>query len=101
MSITLGGEHLTMKGTGLVQINSKIKMWGTGTELPIKIEADFSKVPHHLHSLYLNSLVAQYNVDVNIHSNIGREPEPMTIKEKKREWRLNRIVELISKAIRK
>jgi hypothetical protein len=101
MSITLGGEHLTMKGTGLVQINSKIKMWGTGTELPIKIEADFSKVPHHLHSLYLNSLVAQYNVDVNIHSNIGTEPEPMTIKEKKREWRLNRIVELISKAIRK
>jgi hypothetical protein len=101
MSIKLGGEHLTMKGTGLVQINSKIKMWGTGTELPVKIEADFSKVPHHLHSLYLNSLVAQYNVDVNIHSNIGREPEPMTIKEKKSEWRLNRIVDIISKAIRK
>ena len=102
INISTDSSHLTMKGTGIVQINSKIKMWGTGTELPVKIEADFSKVPHHLHSLYWNSLVAQYNVDVNIHSNIGlSEPEPMTIKEKKSEWRLNRIVDIISKAISK
>jgi hypothetical protein len=43
-------------------------------------------------------MLASYG-SVNVHNNT--EPEPKTIKEQKSEWRLNRLVELISKAISK
>jgi hypothetical protein len=88
-----------MKGSGLVTINTSIKIYGTGTELPIKIVADFNNIPHHLHSSYWQSLIHQYNTSVNVYNNTDAEPK--TIKEKKSEWRLNRLVELFSKAISK
>jgi hypothetical protein len=42
MSITFSNDssHLTMKGSGKVQIKTSIKIYGTGTELPVTIEAD-------------------------------------------------------------
>lgn len=98
--ITPDNGRLTMKGSGLVTINTSIKIYGTGTELPIKIVADFNNIPHSLHYLYYQSLVSQYNTSWNVYDNT-KDDEPKTIKEKKSEWRLNRLVELISKAIRK
>ena len=99
INITPDNGRLTMKGSGLVTINTSIKMYGTGTELPIKIVADFNNIPHNLHSLYFQSLTHQYNTSVNVYSNT--DDEPKTIKEKKSEWRINRIVDIISKAISK
>ncbi len=100
INITPDNGRLTMTGSGLVTINTSIKIYGTGTELPIKIVADFNNVPHNLHSLYYQSLTHQYNTSVNVYNNT-KEDEPKTIKEKKSEWRINRIVDIISKAIKK
>ena len=91
--------RLTMKGTGKVQIKTSIKIYGTGTELPVTIEADFNKIPHNLHSLYYQALTHQYNTSVRVYNNT--DDEPKTVKEKKSEWRINRIVDIISKAISK
>lgn len=98
--ITRDNGRLTMQGSGLVTINTSIKIYGTGTELPIKIVADFNNIPHNLHSLYYQSLVSQYNTLVNVYDNT-KDDEPKTIKEQKSEWRINRIVDIITKAIRK
>ena len=100
INITPDNGRLTMKGSGLVTINTSIKIYGTGTELPIKIVADFNNIPHNLHSLYFQSLTHQYNTSVRVYNNTKND-EPKTIAEKKSEWRINRIVDIISKAIRK
>ena len=97
--ISKDASHLTMKGSGKVQIKTSIKIYGTGTELPVTIEADFNNIPHNLHSLYYQALTHQYNTSVRVYNNT--DDEPKTIKEKKSEWRINRIVDIISKAISK
>jgi hypothetical protein len=100
--ITPDNGSITMKGSGLVTINTSIKIYGTGTELPIKIVADFNNIPHSLHYLYYQSLISNYNTNIVAHKNLSKvEDEPKTIEEKKSEWRLNRLVELISKVIKK
>ncbi len=100
MSITLSNDssHLTMKGSSKAIIKSSIKIVGTNSVLPIEIVGDFKDIPQNLHQLYMQSMLASYG-SVNVHNNT--EPEPKTIKEQKSEWRLNRLVELISKAISK
>lgn len=94
-----GSENLIMKGSGKVRINTAIKIYGTGTELPITIQADFNNVPSHLHQLYMQSMIGSYG-RVNVYDNT-KDEEPKTIKEKKSEWRLNRLAEIFTKAIRK
>ena len=100
LTISPDNGRLTMKGSGKVLIKTQIKIYGTGTELPVTIEADFNNIPHNLHQMYLQSLMSQYNTSVNVYDNT-KEDEPKTIKEKKSEWRINRIVDIISKAISK
>ena len=99
LTISPDNGRLTMNGSGKVQIKTSIQIYGTGTKMPVTIEADFTNIPHSLHSLYYNSLIAQYNTSVNVYNNT--DDEPKTIKEKKSEWRINRIVDIISKAISK
>jgi len=98
MSITLSNDssHLTMKGSSKAIIKSSIKIVGTNSVLPIEIVGDFKDIPENLHQLYMQSMLASYG-SVNVHNNT----EPKTIKEQKSEWRLNRIVDIISKAISK
>lgn len=100
MSITLSNDssHLTMKGSSKAIIKSSIKIVGTNSVLPIEIVGDFKDIPENLHQIYMQSMLASYG-SVNVHNNT--EPEPKTIKEQKSEWRLNRLVELFSKAISK
>ena len=100
LTISPDNGRLTVKGTGKAIIKTSIKIYGTGTELPVTIEADFNNVPHHLHQIYLQSLMSQYNTSVNVYDNT-KEDEPKTIKEKKSEWRINRIVDIICKAVSK
>jgi hypothetical protein len=102
--ITPDNGSITMKGSGLVTINTSIKIYGTGTELPIKIVADFNNIPHNLHSLYYQSLISNYNTNIVAHKNLNEvddEPYPMTIEEKQKEWRWNRLAKLVLKAIKK
>jgi hypothetical protein len=96
MSITLDNGHLTMKGSSKATIKSSIEIVGTNSVLPIEIVGDFKDIPPHLHQIYMQSMLASYG-SVDVYNNT----EPMAIKEKKSESRLNRIVELINKAIRK
>ena len=98
-NLTPDNGRLTMKGSGLVKIKTSIKIYGTGTELPVTIEADFNNIPHNLHSLYYQALTHQYNTSVRVYNTT--DDEPKTIKEKKSEWRINRIVDIINKAISK
>ena len=99
-NLTPDNGSLTMKGSGKVQIKTSIQIYGTGTKMPVIIEADFTDIPHHLHQTYFQSLIGQYNTSVNVYSNT-KDVEPKTIKEQKSEWRINRIVDIISKAISK
>jgi hypothetical protein len=100
MSITLdSGNSITMKGSTKAQINASIRIAGTGTELPITIIGEFKDIPQHLHEMYIQSMLTSYT-SVNVHNNT-KDEEPKTIQEKKSEWRLNRIVDIISKAISK
>jgi hypothetical protein len=91
INITPDNGRLTMKGSGKVQIKTSIQIYGTGTKMPVTVEADFTNIPHHLH---------QYNTSISVYNNTT-DDEPKTIAEKKSEWRLNRIVDIISKSIRK
>ena len=96
--ITDDNGSLIINGSTKAVIKSSIQIAGSGTELPITIEGDFKDIPPHLHETYMQSMLASYG-SVNVYNNT--EPEPKTIKEQKSEWRLNRLVELISKAISK
>ncbi len=96
MSIALDSGHLTMKGSSKAIIKTSIKIAGTNSILPIEIVGEFKDIPENLHQIYMQSMLASYG-SVNVHNNT----EPKTIKEQKSEWRLNRLVELISKAISK
>jgi hypothetical protein len=96
MSITLDSGHLTMKGSSKAIIKTSIKIAGTNSILPIEIVGEFKDIPENLHQIYMQSMLASYG-SVNVYNNT----EPKTIKEQKSEWRLNRIVDIISKAIRK
>jgi hypothetical protein len=98
MDITLDSGHLTMKGSTKATIKSSIQIAGTGTVLPIEIVGEFKDIPTHLHQMYIESMISSYG-SVNVYNNTNEEPK--TIEEQKSEWRLNRIVELIGKAITK
>jgi hypothetical protein len=98
MNISFDSEHLTMKGSTKATIKSSLRIVGTGTELPIEVVGDFKDIPQNLHQAYIQSMLASYG-SVNVYN--YTEPEPKTIKEQKSEWRLNRIVDIISKAILK
>ena len=104
MSITISNDDaskLTVKGSGKLIIKTAMELVGSKTELPVSIEADFTNIPEELHYLYYQMLVSQYNTRQMVHSSLYDKEEPKTIKEQKREWRLNRIVDIISKTILK
>jgi hypothetical protein len=97
MNISFDSGHLTMKGSTKAIIKSSINIVGTNTKLPIEIVGEFKDIPQNLHQIYMQSMLASYG-SINVHNNTD---EPKTIKEQKSEWRLNRLVELISKKINK
>jgi hypothetical protein len=97
MSITFDGGHLTTKGSSKATIKRSIEIVGTNSVLPIEIIGDFKDIPPHLHETYMRSMLASYG-SVDVYDNT--EPEPKTIEEQKSEWRWNRIVDIIGKAIR-
>jgi hypothetical protein len=100
MSITLDKDNgrLTMQSSTKAQMNSSITIAGSGTKLPITIIGEFKDIPPHLHQIYIQAMWGSYG-DTNVYNNTKEEPK--TIEEQKSEWRLNRIVDIISKAISK
>jgi hypothetical protein len=98
MSITLNSDSgkLTMQSSTKAQMNASITIAGSGTKLPITIIGEFKDIPPHLHQIYIQAMWSSYG-DTNVYNNTKEEPK--TIEEQKSEWRLNRLVELFSKAI--
>jgi hypothetical protein len=96
LTINTDSSHLTMKGSGKVTIKSSITIAGSGTSLPIECTSDFSNIPTHLHQVYFDAFRYQYSSQVNVHNNT----EPLTIKEQKSEWRLDRLTNIILNAIK-
>jgi hypothetical protein len=94
--ITDNNGSLTKDGSTKAQINASITIAGTGTELPITIIGEFKDIPPHLHGMYIQAMQSSYG-SVNVHNNT----EPKTIREQKSKWGLNKIVDIISKTIRK
>ena len=100
MSITFDkGNKLAVQSSTKAQINASITIAGTGTELPITIIGEFKDIPPHLHGMYIQAMQGSYG-NVNVYDRT-KDDEPKTIQEKKSEWRLNRIVDIISRAISK
>ena len=87
MSITVSNDssHLTMEGSTKVTIKSSISIVGTHTELPIEIVGEFKDIPHHLHQIYMQSMMSSYG-SVNVYDNTKDE---IKIKEK---WGLKRLL---------
>jgi hypothetical protein len=94
--ITNDNGSLTMQSSTKAQMNASITIAGTGTELPITIIGEFKDIPPHLHGMYIQAMQSSYG-SVNVHNNT----EPKTIREQKSKWGLNKIVDIISKTIRK
>jgi len=91
-------SKITLKSNCKVSSKSVIEIIGTNTQLEIEHTADFSRIPVEFHQIYLESLHASL-YDSKVFNN-AKNNEPMNIKEKKRDWRLNRIVDIISEKIR-
>jgi hypothetical protein len=94
-------DNLSIKSSTKALIKASICIVGTDTTLPITIEGEFKDIPTHLHQIYLQSMQASYG-DVRAYDNTKTQIisiEPKTIKEKKKEWRLNKIVDYIMKKI--
>ena len=98
MNINFDSGKITMEASTKVTIKASQTIVGTGTQLPIEITGDFKDIQPHLHQLYLQSMWASYG-SVNVYNNTNEEPK--TIQEQKSEWRLNKIIKLISKVISK
>ncbi len=87
-------NSLVVNTKPIVEINTGIVLAGYKTELPIKIIADFTDIPESQHEVFLDTFKYFYNTEVNLYPNSFNH-EPKTIKEKKRDWRLNKIVDVI------
>jgi hypothetical protein len=101
MSITLNSDSgkLTIPSSTKAQMNSSITIAGSGTKLPITIVGEFKDIPPHLHQIYIQAMWSSYG-DTNVHDNTKEEPYPMTIEEKQKEWRWNRLAKLVLKALK-
>lgn len=92
---------ITMEGSTKAIIKASINIAGTDTKLPIEIVGEFKDIPAHLHQIYMQSMVNSYGSTTVYANTKEEEPYPMTIEEKQKEWRWDRLTKLIMKAIRK
>ena len=89
-------NSLTINVKPIVEINTGITLVGHKSELPVKIIADFTNIPESQHEVFLHSFKYFYNTEMNVYNNTTKE-KPTTIKEKKRDWTINRIIDILFK----
>jgi hypothetical protein len=99
VNLTLSTDNnLTIDVKPIVTIETGISLMGYKTELPVTITADFTNIPKEQHEVFLQSFQYYYEREINIHHNLHTDKvnlEPKTIKEKKKGWRLNRIIDIL------
>jgi hypothetical protein len=89
-------NSLTVNVKPIAEINTGITLAGHKSELPIKITADFTNIPKEQHEIFLDTFKYFYNTEVNVYNNSYQE-KPKTIEEKKRDWTINRIIDILFK----
>ena len=67
-------NKLSIESTNNVVIKSSITIVCSNTTLPVKIIADFSNIPNHLHFEYYQALIHQYHKDIEVYNNVYKEP---------------------------
>jgi hypothetical protein len=99
VNLTLSTDNnLTIDVKPIVTIETGISLMGYKTELPVTITADFTNIPKEQHEVFLQSFQYYYEREINIHHNLHSDNanlEPKTIREKKKGWRLNRIIDIL------
>jgi hypothetical protein len=94
-------ENLNIKLGTKATIKTSISIVGSNTTLPIEIVGEFKDIPSNLHEFYMRAMLGLYG-NVNVYNNTDDVKKPITIKEKQREWRLKKIVNIIcNKLMRK
>ena len=92
MNLSLDTNNsLSMKGSADVVILNTIEIAGTDISLPVKVIADFSKIPQHLHGVYLQSLCYQYDKNVVVWSNTEKDQE----KPRNKKSNIDKIIDII------
>jgi hypothetical protein len=89
-------NNLTINVKPIVEINTGISLAGHKSELPIKIIADFTNIPESQHEVFLDTFKYFYNTEVNVYHNPYNKI-PKTIEEKKKDWTINRIIDILFK----
>lgn len=59
--ITIDNGSLTMQSSTKAIIKQSISLVGTGTNLPIEIVGEFKDIPPHLHELYTQYMLSEYD----------------------------------------
>lgn len=59
--ITIDNGSLTIQGSTKATIKQSISLVGTGTDLPIEITGEFKDIPAHLHELYIQYMLSEYD----------------------------------------
>jgi len=85
-------NSLTMKGSTDVVINNTIEIVGTNTSLPVKVIADFSKIPQELHGMYIQALANQYDKNTVIWNNLSTKDEVPP----KKKSNLDKIIDILT-----
>jgi hypothetical protein len=94
-NLTISTDNtLTIDAKPIVTIKTEISIAGHKAELPVTITADFTNIPKDQHEVFLQSFQYYYQRDINIYDN-SHTAEPKTGEEKKKEWRFNRIIEIL------
>jgi hypothetical protein len=90
-------NSLTINVKPIVTIETGISLMGYKTELPVTITADFTNIPEDQHEVLLQLFQYNYERKINIHLDLNTDKvnlESKTIKEKKKGWRLNKIIDI-------
>jgi len=96
-NITITTDNsLVINAKPIVQINTGVSLVGYKSELPVTITADFTGIPKDQHEVYLQAFQYYYSKDIDILHNPFKE-KPATIEEKKRDWTINRIIDILFK----
>jgi len=92
MNLTIDDNgSITMKGTTDVVINNTIEIAGTNTSLPVKVIADFSKIPTELHGMYLHALSHQYDTNTVVWNRLSMSDEA----PQKKNSNIDKIVDIL------
>ena len=103
-NITITTDNsLSINAKPTVQINTGITILGYGSELPVKIIADFTDVPKEQHEIYLMAFQSNFskNTDIQYNPYTSKSKKTLqlkpTIENLRIKWTINKIMDILFK----